>query len=98
LYRGDTFSFQVAMWSDADKTVPVDLTGASARAEINQAGTVMLFVVTIDLPNLINVVLPAGDWVLQTGAARWDLQLTYASGDVNTLVAGAVTIVGDVVQ
>ena len=98
LYRGDTFAFQVAMWSDAAKTVPIDLTGATARAEVNQAGTVMPFEVTIELPNLINVVLPAGDWTLHTGDARWDLQLTYAGGVVNTLIAGAVAIVEDVVQ
>lgn len=98
LYRGDTYNLSVAMWLDTDKTVPVDLTGATARAEINQSGTIMAFTVTVELPNLIHMVLPANGWTLLIGSARWDLQLTYSSGNVNTLLAGAVSIVGDVVQ
>jgi len=98
LYRGDDYSLQVRMWNDAAHSIPADLTGVSARGEIRQGETVMLLDVAVELPNLINVNLAAADWTLAVGAGNWDLQLIFADSKVRTIIAGAVTIKGDIVQ
>jgi hypothetical protein len=98
LYRGDDFSLQVRMWTDAAHSIPADLTDVSARGEIRQGETVVILNVSVELPNLINVSLPAADWTLAIGAAHWDLQLVDADSKVRTILAGAVSIDGDIVQ
>lgn len=103
LYRGDSYSWQFKLWADEDKTIAVDLTGVTAKAELRSApGTdpVISMVCTVTLPNIIDVTLPASAWddyvLTKAGAAVWDLQLTYASGDIKTLIRGDVSIVADV--
>jgi hypothetical protein len=97
IYRGDTKRLRVTLWAPGD--VPVDLTGVTAKAQIRErpAGkqiTELLCVIT--LPNIIDVTLTSlASHTLPTKGA-WDLQLTYLSGDVNTPLAGPVTVTTDV--
>ena len=96
LYRGDTSRWQFRVWLDEAKTIPADLTGAAAKAQIRpgHAGTATDMVCVITLPNIIAMTLPAGTSPPQRGL--WDLEVTYASGDVQTVLAGKVTVQGDV--
>ena len=98
LYRGDDYTMQVRLWSDSAHSIPIDLDGVSARAEIRQGETVMVLDVTIALPNLIDIVLDSDDWTLAPGSAHWDLQLQFVDGMKYTMLAGAVSIGGDIVQ
>jgi hypothetical protein len=101
LYRGDSYHWRFVLWGDADKTVPINLTNATPKAEIRTAagGTLITqMVLTVTLPNTIVATLPAASCALlpATGGA-WDLQLTYTtSGDVQTVLAGAVKVTMDV--
>jgi hypothetical protein len=56
----------------------------------------MPFVCTITLPNIIDLFLPSTSSQQLPLSAVWDLQLSYASGDVNTPLAGQVTVTADV--
>jgi hypothetical protein len=98
IYRGDTCRWQFRLWSDTAKTVPVDLTGVIAKAEIRDkpAGTVKgQLVCVVTTPNIIDASLDSeASQALTNGV--WDLQLTYASGDVSTVLAGAVKCTSDV--
>ncbi len=96
LYRGDTSKWQFRLWTDEAKTQPADLTGATAAAQIRpgHSGTATDMVCVITLPNIIDMTLPAGASVPQRGL--WDLEITYASGDVQTVLQGKVTAQGDV--
>lgn len=107
LYRGDTFSATFRLWADTGLTVPVDLAGASVAAQIRDksAGNVVVDLdAAIDPPggNSIVVGITAESWsdgihgppAPPTGV--WDLEVTYASGVVQTVVRGAVTVTGDV--
>ena len=100
LYRGDTYHWQIAVWQDTAKTQPFDLTGVVAKSEIRQAPGGPLLVslaLTIQLPNTILIDLDATDSMkLTANPAVWDLQLTYPSGDVQTILAGAVKVTMDV--
>ena len=110
LYRGDTYQWTFALWADEDRTVPVDLTGVTANAEIRDApcGDVSVpLACAIVPPNQINMVLNAAASAAlpcPTGRARiwtgvWDLQLTFPGGDdrsVRTILAGAVAVTPDV--
>ncbi len=96
LYRGDTHRWQFRLWADAAKTSPVDLTAATVKSEIHAQGSNALIAslaCTVALPNTIDVVLSATESAkLTTPPARWDLQLTWANGDIQTPVAGAVIV------
>lgn len=99
LYRGDTYRYEFRLWQDAAKTLPVDLTGAVAKAEIrNQpsGALVVAFTCTVTLPNTVAVVLAAEASRLVPPQGVWDLQLTYLNGDVSTILAGPVTLRPDV--
>lgn len=101
IYRGDSYHWRFTLFADAAKTQPYDLTGATAKAEIRQAtGTPVLASMgcTITEPNIIDVDLAATDSQdLAIAAAKWDLQVTWtATGKVKTVVAGAVTVEGDI--
>jgi hypothetical protein len=99
IYRGDSQRIQVKLWTDAAGTIPYDLTGATAKSEIRErpAGvmiTPMTCIVT--LPNIVNVYLAAADSHKLPAKGVWDLQLTFLDGDVQTPLAGPVTITTDV--
>lgn len=98
LYRGDSYSWVIAVWGDEAHTQPVDLAGATARAEIRgPSGTIALSCV-VTLPNEISVELPAANWNTTGNSTRWDLQLSWTDGRVYTLLAGGVSVQADVTQ
>jgi hypothetical protein len=98
VYRGDTFRRTFTFWTDTDLTVPWDLTGVAFAAELReQTGSpvVAALVVTVELPNVVRVLLPAEDSAgLEPSHLGWDLQATY-EGTVRTVLAGDVTVEGD---
>jgi len=99
LYRGDTYRRQFTVWADAGKTQPADLTGVTVTAEV-RAGTgatpVYPLALTVTLPNLIDLEISAAESAGLPASAKWDLQLTYPSGDVQTIVRGGVSVTGDI--
>lgn len=98
LYKGDTGRWQFRVWTDEAKTAPADLTGAVAAAQIRPGpgGAPTDMVCTITVPNIVDMVLPAGSAPPMRGL--WDLQITYASGDVQTVLSGKVSTQADVTQ
>jgi hypothetical protein len=99
VYRGDTHRWRFFLWADSDRTTAVDLTGVTVAAEI-RAGTgttpVVPLTVSVTAPNQIDLSLAASAAASLPASAKWDLQLTYASGDVQTVVAGSVLVSGDI--
>jgi hypothetical protein len=99
VYRGDTYSWSFALWENIERTQPVDLTGATAKAEIRAKPGGELWVdmpLTVTLPNIIVADLSADDsrkLVSKLGA--WDLQLTLDDGTVATVIAGGVFVTPD---
>ena len=99
LYRGDSAVWQFRLWADDAHTVPVDLTGATVKAEIRDksAGPLVTeLVVSVAMPNTVDMELTPELWVTIPAAGVWDLQLTLADGTVQTPVAGKVTATPDV--
>lgn len=97
LYRGDSGRMRVTLLDKAQQ--PIDLTGAVAKAEIRDrpAGTtIILLTCVITLPNIIDVTLSAEDSHKLPSKGVWDLQLTFASGEVKTPLAGQVLVTTDV--
>jgi hypothetical protein len=99
IYRGDSQRMQVKLWLDAAGTLPYDLTGVTAKSEIRDrpAGTLITeMACTITLPNIVDIFLAPADSHKLPSKGAWDLQLTYASGDVKTPLSGPVTVTTDV--
>ena len=99
LYRGDTARRQFVLWADSARTTAVDLTGVAVAAEIRPGtgGTpVAVLALTVSLPNTIALEIPAAQAAQLPASGQWDLQLTYPSGDVQTIVRGAVSVTGDI--
>jgi hypothetical protein len=99
IYRGDTYAWQFAMWQDAASTVPLNLTGVIPAAEIRNASAGRVYVTftpTITQPNIVLLKLSAVDSAKCPATGVWDLQLTFPNGDVNTVIAGTVTVTADV--
>lgn len=99
LYRGDTYRWQFTCFDDVAQTMPSDLTGATVNSQIRDkpgGSYICVLACTVTLPNIINMVLAAADSASLPNSAAWDLQLTYASGDVATLLAGPVNVTADV--
>ena len=101
LYRGDTSRWQFRLWQDEAKTMPVDLTGATVLAQIRSGpgGAIQATPTAVIVPpNLIDMVLSAADSAALGGGGVWDLQVTYASGDVATPLRGRVQVQQDVTR
>jgi len=101
LYRGDTATVTFRLWEDVPGGTPSDLTDTTPRAQIRDAagGTLLAELgATVTLPNEITITMPASSWVgfPRRSSAAWDLELTHAGAVVQTLVAGLVSIAGDV--
>jgi poly-gamma-glutamate capsule biosynthesis protein CapA/YwtB (metallophosphatase superfamily) len=101
LYRGDTYTWRFILWDDLAMTDPTDLTDAEAEAEIRNktAGTtIVALTCAVTAPNIIDVTLDADLWATIPTKGVWDLQVTWVDGTVHTVVRGAVTTIGDVVD
>ena len=99
LYRGDSYRWSFVLWADTAKTVPADLTGVVAKSQIRDkpaGATVVNMLCAVTLPNIIAMTLDATSSQSLPPAGVWDLQLTYAAGDVATVLAGVVTVTPDV--
>jgi hypothetical protein len=100
IYRGDSYSWQFVLWADPAKTIPMPTTGAATLAQIRNAPGGQLFVTmptSVAPPNLVNMQLLATDSAtLNPGSWAWDLQVVYATGAVQTVLAGAVVVTEDV--
>lgn len=100
LYRGDSAAFRVQIWSD-DGTTPYDLTGATVAVQFRDKydGTeVVDWNTTVELPNVVLVVVTPAMWDISPAGGVWDLQVTDATGFVTTPVAGKVKVTLDVTQ
>lgn len=98
VYRGDTFRLQFRLWNDVAKTQPTDLTGVTAAAEVRDSSTttpVGTFTTGI-AANVVTVSATATQTRQLPDLAMWDLQLTWGSGDIQTIVRGVVRAVGDI--
>lgn len=100
VYRGDSGHWRFTLYTDDALTVPYDLTGANASAEVRtktSAPVLATLTCAVTLPNIIDVDLPATVSGGLTGKAVWDLQLTWMpAGLVRTVVAGPVNVTEDV--
>ena len=98
LYRGDTQSWTCTLWADDEESVPADLTGVVAKAEIrDRPGGSKITPLSCSIDgNVITVSLGAAESKTLPSKGAWDLQLTYDSGAVATVVAGPVTVTADI--
>jgi hypothetical protein len=100
LYRGDSARWEFTLWADAGRTEAVDLTGVTTKAEMRvSAGGVLVttFVTAVVMPNKVTMSLSAVvSGTLSKVGGVWDLQLTYAGGDVCTVLQGRVSVTEDV--
>jgi len=92
------------LWQDANKTIPLDLSGSIASAQVRDRADSGRIVVQLScgiaLPNTVNVALLALDSAALPGNCRgvWDLELSHANGEVTTVVAGNVSVTSDVTR
>lgn len=102
IYRGDSYTWQFALWGDAAKTIPISTSGAVTNAQIrNRPGGQLLAQMQTAAapPNFVNMALDATtSRSLNPGSWSWDLQVTYTSGEVQTVLAGNVAVTEDVSQ
>jgi hypothetical protein len=100
IYRGDTKRWIINLWTDAKRTVPSDLTGATANATIRDKAIggsyVLALTCTITLPNIVNMTLIPDQSRSLPAVGVWDLQISYPSGDIYTVLRGNVIVTQDV--
>jgi hypothetical protein len=100
VYRGDTVRFVFVLWNDEHNTIPIDLSGVVAKAQIRNVPGGNLITnldLTIQVPNTIYATLTSeNSSFLTTTGGFWDLQLTYPGGDVITILAGSIDVTMDV--
>jgi hypothetical protein len=100
VYRGDDYHWIFKLWSDQQKTQPVDLTDVRVRAEIrdqSQGKNIIPLTCTVDLPNTINMILLATDSInIPRPNAAWDLRLMYVNGNRRTILGGPVIVIPDI--
>jgi hypothetical protein len=97
IYRGDSKRLRVTLWAPGNE--PVDLTGATVKAQIRErpAGKQITDLdCLITLPNIIDVTITPNASHNLPAKGAWDLQITYPSGDVRSPLAGPVTVTTDV--
>lgn len=113
LIRGTTFDFELDWQSENDQgaMVPVDITGCSATLQIRSQASNDLLVECTSVAGDITItdatlgqlqvhIAPektSGQNVDDWGDARWELRITFPSGDVYSLVRGWAKLMPGVV-
>lgn len=101
LYRGDSYIFEFALYTDEDATQELVLTGYTVKAEIRDvpAGSVVVDLQPVaSLPNIVRVAILPSMYLKIPQSAVWDVQIVAADGFVTTVVHGDVLVRGDVTE
>lgn len=105
IYRGDTFSLTVTFKTEtlvANVLDPVDLTGATARAQIRPTAdsdeVLAEFDCEVDGPTGTVTVTLTPEQTTDLVNGLWDLQLTFSSGVVRTFLKGSVTTLKEITR
>jgi hypothetical protein len=99
LYRGDSYAWRFVLWADDTHTIPIDLVGATAAAEIRDQSAgikVVNLACTIVEPNSVEFEMTPEQYATCPNRGVWDLQITFPDGWVRTSVAGTVRVTADV--
>jgi hypothetical protein len=99
LYRGDSYSWRLVLWSDEAKTVPFPLTGATVESEIRDkpsGSKIITLSCVVTLPNTIDITALPAMSVAAPPKGVWDCQITFPDGTVKTPIGGQVIVVPDV--
>lgn len=105
--RGDTFSLDtIRFWSDAAKTIPIDISGDSFKMEVkDSAGTVILTFITPDNftihdTNELDITMPGADMLIDstddTHPYVYDIEWTKSGGEIKTFMKGSFYVFQDV--
>lgn len=101
LYRGDTSSLIFRIRDVTTGTIQ-DLTGVTALMQLRpyRQNDVLLYTFNLTINHVageITMTIDADDWEsINWTSGIWDLQLTYPSGDVETIATGSISVVEDV--
>lgn len=105
VYKGDTCAFFVRLWEktvDGVASNPVDLTGATAKAQIRIVPSALDVLaefaceVTTN-PGVVKLSLPA-TITSNLSPGVWDLEITFADGVVQTYLKGNVSVTNEVTR
>ena len=100
-YRGDSYKYRFKLWQDQAKTIPyaLDAVADQANAEIrDKPGGASITVLDVEIvePNFVDVSVTSEMTKTMVQKGVWDLEITFANGDVYTPVKGPVTVELDV--
>ncbi len=99
MYAGDDFHLRVDVYNKADR--PVDLTGATAQAQIRfadeAASLVTEFITAVD-GHSVHLHLAGTETATLPPGAVWDLQITFPNLTVLTIVRGTITLTTEVTK
>ena len=99
IYRGDSKSWAISLFTDVDNTIPYPITGQTVKAQIREKSSAPVLAeldCTTEEPNIVHMVLTAEkSKKLRAGTWRWDLQFTEGT-EVHTLLAGDVVVTPDI--
>lgn len=100
-YKGDSYKYRFKLWQDAAKTVPyvLDPVNDQAKAQIrDKVGGASITELDVDIvaPNFVDVTVTSEMTNTMVSKGVWDLEITFANGDVYTPIKGAVTVEADV--
>lgn len=99
LYVGDSWGIVVKPISSSGAAL--DLTGWTAAAQVRtkpDSTEILVSMAVVVGTNTISVSMSPDDTALLSGAVAWDLETVNATGIVRTLLAGTLTMVGDVTR
>jgi hypothetical protein len=99
LYRGDSYAWRVLIWLDTLREHPFDLSTVTVKAEIREEPVKLpahVISCSFIAPNIIELSLSAFTCRDLPEAGVWDLQLTTADNQVQTILRGDVRVVDDV--
>lgn len=99
LYRGDSYHWTFVLWQDKNKTIPIDLNGATVKAEIRDkpSGAAIVHLTTVvTLPNTIVMTMTPAMYADCPVEGVWDCQVTFSDLDVHTVLRGFVGVTADV--
>jgi hypothetical protein len=102
-YRGDSYKYRFKLWQDSAKTIPYVLDDAldSAVAQIRDKPgglNITELDVTIVEPNFVDVEITSEMTKTMVVKGVWDLEITFANGDVYTPIKGQTSVEADVTE
>jgi len=90
--EGDTFKMSLDLWSDADNTLPIDLSTSTFEGQFKFGPSRVNMTIEVVVPNILNISVPYANMGMLPDTGKYDIDQIVVGDERYRLIQGNVKV------